>query len=251
MPHTPLEQLLQRPDIWQSGRRQPQVAGTSTGFSQLDNCLHLGGWPSAGLVEILCKQQGIGELQILLPTLARASSAGRHCLLLAPPYIPYPAALKAAGVCVDKVLVVESYNTQEQLWCAEQALRANAAGCLIAWFGSQQLQTAHLRKLLLAAKQSDTLLFLQRHTSVSQQASPANLRLLVGSAKPGEIQLQILKQTGGWAGQELSLPRRETWLATSRWHLPLTLQSGTVQAATRMAHRRPQTPHNPRITRGV
>jgi cell division inhibitor SulA len=234
MPHTALDKLLQHPDIWRgraSGPAQCQRrdAGVSTGFRRLDEGLHVGGWPRASLIEILCQRQGIGELQLLLPTLVRLTAAGRHCVLLSPPYIPYPPGLEAAGVCVSKLLIVESCDTLEQLWCAEQALRSGAAGCLLGWFGSQTLQTAHLRKLLLAAKQSDTLLFLHRHASIARQASPASLRLQLGTSQAGQLELQILKQPAGWSGQTLSLPRPESWLKTSRWHLPLTLQPKSLQ----------------------
>jgi cell division inhibitor SulA len=216
-----IEQLLQRPDIWQSARRRQQQSGVSTGFAALDDCLHLGGWPRSSMVEMLCRQQGIGELQLLLPTLARLTNAGRYCLLLSPPCTPYPAALAAAGVSVDRLLVIDSSNTLQQLWSAEQTLRSGAAGCVIAWFGAQKLATAHLRKLLLATKHNDNLLFLQRHYNLSQQASPAGLRLLLDSTRAGQLQLEVLKQPGGWSGQSVTLPRREAWLALSRWHLPL------------------------------
>lgn len=219
---TAIEQLLQRPDIWQSAQRRQQQSGISTGFAALDDCLHLGGWPRSSMVEMLCRRQGIGELQLLLPTLARLTNHERYCLLLSPPYTPYPAALAAAGVNTDRVLVIDSSNTRQQLWSAEQTLRSGAAGCVIAWFGAQKLDTAHLRKLLLAAKHSDTLLFLQRHYKMSQQASPAGLRLLLDSTRrAGQLQLEVLKQPGGWSGQSVALPRREAWLALASWHLPL------------------------------
>ncbi len=230
---TAIEQLLQRPDIWQSAQRRQPQSGIGTGYEALDNSLHLGGWPRSSMVEMLCRQQGIGELQLLLPTLARLTSAGRYCLLLSAPHIPYPAALIAAGVGIDRLLVIDSSNTLQQLWSAEQALRSGAAGCVIAWFGAQKLDTAHLRKLLLAAKQSNTLLFLQRHHRMSQQASPAGLRLLLDSTPAGQLQLEILKQPGGWSGQSVTLPRREAWLALTRWHLPIQLNTrATVEDAS-------------------
>ncbi len=252
MPHTALDKLLQRPDIWQgrpsgSPRCRRRDAGVSTGFRPLDECLHVGGWPRANLIEILCRRQGIGELQLLLPTLVRLTTAGRHCVLLSPPYIPYPPGLEAAGVCVSKLLVIDSCNVLEQLWCAEQALRSGAADCLLGWFGSQTLQTAHLRKLLLAAKQSDTLLFLHRHASMARQASPASLRLQLDTSQAGQLELQILKQPAGWSGQTISLPRPEPWLKTSRWHLPLTLQPKNLQPK----YQHPLTPPNPGLQAAI
>lgn len=164
-------------------------------------------------------------MQLLLPTLVQLTATGRHCLLLSPPHIPYPPALEAAGVGIDQVLVIDSQDAMERLWCAEQALRSKAAGCVIGWFDSQKLQTAHLRKLLLAARQTDTLFFLHRDGAMAQHASPASLRLRLDSARSGRLELEILKQPGGWAGQTTSLQRPEPWLKTSLWHLPLALQS--------------------------
>lgn len=238
-----LNKLLQRPDIWQSARKQHSPGGVSTGYRPLDQNLHLGGWPQGNLVEILGAQQGIGELQLLLPTLVQLTSAGQHCLLLSPPYIPYPPALEAAGVKIDKLLVVEGRDTLEQLWCAEQVLRSGAAACLLAWFGGQKLQTAHLRKLLLASKHSDSLLFLYRSAAMASQASPASLRLQLANNKSGQLSVNILKQAGGWAGQSFALARRESWLQTSLWQLPMAVQVRQHTPANAAAA--PQAPAQP------
>lgn len=224
MSKTRLDTILKRPDIWQSARHQHQSAGLPTGFRPLDESLHLGGWPPAGLVEILSRRQGIGEWQLLLPTLRQLSGPGRYSLLLAPPHIPYAPALITAGIEPGKVLVVESTNIVEQLWCAEQALRSGAAG-VVGWFGKHKLQTSHLRKLLLAAKHSNSLLFLYRDAALAQASSPANLRLVLDAKPPGHLQLEVIKQPGGWAGQTVTLKRPEPWLNTSLRHLPTARQT--------------------------
>ena len=75
-----LESLLQHPAIWR-GRSAAQVSVVSSGFPALDEALPGGGWPSAGLIEILVSDIGVGELNVLLPalvTLTRKDSA-RWC----------------------------------------------------------------------------------------------------------------------------------------------------------------------------
>lgn len=223
MPEPTLDAILQRPDIWQSAsHRQADGAGVATGFEGLDACLHLGGWPRAGLIELLLQREGIGEYQLLLPTLARLSRRGEHTLLLSPPHIPYPPALVGAGIDPDRILVVESERLDEQLWCAEQALLSGAAACVIGWLDGRRPSTGQLRKLLLSSRQGDGLLFLYRHGSLAVEASPARLRLQLTPAMPGGLQVDVLKQPGGWSGQTVTLPRRESWLEASLWHLPLS-----------------------------
>jgi len=56
----------------------------------LDAALPSGGWPESALTEFLLPADGIGELRLLLPTLARLTQAARDIVLIAPPYLPYP-----------------------------------------------------------------------------------------------------------------------------------------------------------------
>lgn len=216
-----LNKLLNHPAIWQSARKGRALNASPTGFAALDNSLHAGGWVKGGLNELLCTQQGIGELQLLLPTLARISQAGQFCLLLSPPHTPYPPALQEAGVAAGRLLVVDTPDTAEQLWCAEQALLSGATACVIAWFDNTQLQSAQLRKLLLAARQSSSLLFLYRSEAMAKNASPANLRLVINNNAHRQLNLEVLKQPGGWAGQHITIERQESWLKPPLWQLPL------------------------------
>ncbi len=45
------------------------ATGLPTGFSLLDAQLPGGGWPQGALTEILCDEQGFGEVSLLLPAL--------------------------------------------------------------------------------------------------------------------------------------------------------------------------------------
>ncbi len=82
---------------------------------------------------------------------------------------------------------------------------------------STQLAT-QLRKLQLAANCSHGLTVLFRHQSAAQASSPARLRIVLNiensprentrSLKPGQLNLHILKQPGGWGGQRCVLPWR-------------------------------------------
>ena len=56
-----LARLLEHPALWR-GRSAARVPTWSTGYPVLDAGLPGGGWPRAGLVEILTPQPGVGEL---------------------------------------------------------------------------------------------------------------------------------------------------------------------------------------------
>ncbi|MFQ5935555.1 MAG: hypothetical protein ACE5LB_04000 [Acidiferrobacterales bacterium] len=94
-----LDTLLQRRDIWRGGQLSPPPAGIlPTGFSALDASIPEGGWPQGALTEILPLREGIGELRLVLPALARLSSKNRWIAWIAPPLFPYAPALASGGI---------------------------------------------------------------------------------------------------------------------------------------------------------
>ena len=84
--------------VWR-GQALAQPAGVQpTGHAVLDQALPAGGWPEAALSEILLPAEGMGELQLLWPTLARLTQAGERIVLVAPPHVAFPWAWQVAGV---------------------------------------------------------------------------------------------------------------------------------------------------------
>ena len=63
-------ELVRLPGVWRGGELehavQPSVA---TGHARLDAELPGGGWPAAGLTELLLEAPGSGELRLLAPLL--------------------------------------------------------------------------------------------------------------------------------------------------------------------------------------
>ncbi|MCP4042167.1 MAG: SOS cell division inhibitor SulA, partial [Gammaproteobacteria bacterium] len=95
----PLTDLLRHPAIWRAGRPAAASYGTlATGFTGLDAALPGGGWPVGALTEIFTAGDGIGELRLIMPALARLSSEGRWIVWVTPPYIPYAPALQQEGM---------------------------------------------------------------------------------------------------------------------------------------------------------
>src|SRR5690606_2768600 len=103
-----LESVLQHPGIWRGNQRAQTAADAlPTGFAVLDELLPGGGWPRGALTEVLLSRQGIGELRLLTPALARQSQADGWLAWVAPPYVPYAAALAAAGIDLARLLVAK------------------------------------------------------------------------------------------------------------------------------------------------
>src|SRR3954463_10631961 len=71
-----LDDILQRHPVWRGGLLACSAPAVPSGFAELDRELPGGGWPVQALTEILCRREGIGELQLVLPALAALSWAG-------------------------------------------------------------------------------------------------------------------------------------------------------------------------------
>lgn len=198
-----LADILQRHAVWRGGA--PAAAGApaaQTGYAALDAELPGGGWP-AGLVEVLCRAEGIGELQIVLPALAGLTAAGHRIAWLAPPYLPYAPALQAAGVRLEGLTVVHAPGRRDALWAAEQALRSGAFHALLLWL--PRASYPELRRLAVAAQAGPGFALAFRPPEAGCESSPAMLRLAL---EPGEGQLdvRILKRRGLPLAAPLSIP---------------------------------------------
>lgn len=198
-----LDQVLQHPGIW----RGDQLAQTGedtlpTGFAQLDELLPGGGWPRGALTEILVEREGIGELRLLLPALARVSEQSGWQAWVAPPHVPYAPALAAAGVVLRRLLVARPHSSADAWWTAEQALRSGACDAVLAWLSAADEK--RMRRLQLAAETGRAWGVLFRPARAAQERSPAALRLRLEPAASG-LAVHILKRRGGQVGKPLLL----------------------------------------------
>lgn len=202
-----LNQLLDERKLWRGQQLRRSAAASdrlSTGFSALDNALHTGGWPRSGSTELL-GEYGIGELWFLLPAL-REHLADRPMAWLNPPYLPHAPALAAQGLAVNKQLLVRPKTLADQLWAAEELLRSGAYSAVLSWFNEPNLNDRQLRRLHIAALEGLCWHLHFRPASLAQQISPAPLRLNLCAAQQA-LQINIIKQQGGHAGQQLQLAR--------------------------------------------
>jgi protein ImuA len=115
--------------------------------------------------------------------------------------MPYAPLLDARGIDTQQVLLVHPQNRQDLLWSIEQALRSTTCSAVFAWLGAGEYRYSELRKLQLAAADSDTLSVLFRPRQAMHNHAPASLRLEMSAYR----QVHILKQRGGNQAVDVAL----------------------------------------------
>ncbi|QNB11805.1 translesion DNA synthesis-associated protein ImuA [Paraburkholderia tropica] len=176
--------------VWQGDQLAYASERTvSSGHAALDALLPGAGWPAGSLTELLVEQGGIGEMRLVAPALrALTAQAGRHVLLVAPPWQPYACALKAWGIALDRVIWVRA-SEHEAPWAAEQALKQDGIGAVMLWQPKARADT--LRRLQVAAQDSQALAFLMRPPAARNQSSPAPLRMVCTPVPPPEADASL------------------------------------------------------------
>lgn len=190
--------LLQRfPGVWRADSAALARTLISSGHASLDTALG-GGWPQSALLEFLCDQPGIGALQLLLPLLQAASNRidldeSAQVLWLNPPHVLHAVALAQCGVDPARQWVATGLTSRDALWAMEQALRSGACAVVMAWVERSALSS--LRRLKLAASAGQCCGVLFRPVRERCEASPANVRALLG-AQGANLQVRLLKVQG-------------------------------------------------------
>ncbi|MGH8851032.1 MAG: translesion DNA synthesis-associated protein ImuA [Casimicrobiaceae bacterium] len=225
-----LAALLHNPLVWRGDRLARADDAVCSGFPELDRELPGGGWPKRALIELLHDAQGIGELRLLLPALARFAHSGETLVLVAPPHVPYAPAYAACGIEPARLVVVDAAEGRDRWWAAEQVLRADSAGALLFWPGG--LNEARLRRLQLAAQDSAALAFLFARAAHAAQPSPSPLRLRL-TAEAECLRIDVFKRRGGVLGRPLLL---DVSAATAfRRQSPAALPAGQAARGERVA----------------
>ena len=223
-----LQQVINRNDTWlgsltrhippANGSQHWQDKGLSSGYSTLDEQLQGGGWPLGNTIELLSDGCGLGSMGLFLPAMEKLSAEGRWQVFIAPPFTPYAPLLKARGIDTEQILLVHPKNREDLLWATEQALRSSTSSAVFSWLGAHEYRYGELRKLQLAAADSDSLAVLFRPHSAARNHAPASLRLQMREYR----KVHILKQRGGNQYIDVDLPPAEDVPEQPQlWELPV------------------------------
>jgi hypothetical protein len=198
-----IEKLLRHPAIWRPGDAGAPVKGAlSSGIPALDKFLPGGGWHPGTVTEIHAPREGIGEIGLLIPVLAEVSAAGRWIVWIAPPHIPYAPACADQGVDLSRMLMVRGRDPGENLWAAEQVLRAPACGAVMLWEEATRFTIRSLRRLQLAAEAGGALGVVFRSLRTGVAPSPAAMKLRI-EPDPAGLAVTLLKCRGGSPGKQV------------------------------------------------
>ncbi|MGZ5117632.1 MAG: translesion DNA synthesis-associated protein ImuA [Burkholderiales bacterium] len=211
-----LEAVLNHPAVWRGNECARVAFAVPTGFAELDTQLPGGGWPTGAITEIYAERAGVGEVKLTIPAAGRLTQEGRWLSVIAPPHVPYAPALAAHGVRLERLLLIQPGSVEDNLWAAEQALRASCCGAVLLW--QDHINERALRRLQLAAESASTSLFLFRSARVAP-ASPAALRLHV-SRTHGRTIVRILKRRGGGVPAPITLDLHATPVSRVRRPAP-------------------------------
>lgn len=186
----PLPEAI-RPALWRASQlARGRVLTVDTGYPVFSHELPGGGWPIGALTEVLAQAAGSGEMRLLAPALG---SLKAPVVLVEPPCDPCIQGLGYSGIPPEQVLLLRAKRSNDQLWSAEQILKASTCGAVLLW--QTHVRADSLRRLLLASRSSTSLFFVFRPIREAADASPAELRVAVRPAEEG-VNVDIIKRKG-------------------------------------------------------
>ncbi|MGL4475500.1 MAG: SulA-like leucine-rich domain-containing protein [Shewanella sp.] len=109
--------------------------------------------------------QGRIELEKIAPQLVRLSHQGQWIVLINPPNIGYKTMLAAAGVRLDRVLLVKAKDEVEALWASEIALTNGTCSAVLTWVS--MLDQRDQRRMQLVERNARAIGFIFEHTNLT------------------------------------------------------------------------------------
>jgi len=182
------------PHVWRGIVRDTRALGAviPSGLSLLDDALG-GGWPAGELIELLVDEQGIGELQLLLP-LARALMDERPdsvVLWVNAVYDLNAVALLQHGIEPSRQWFAGPLCDRDCVYCIETGVRSQACALVLAWLPVASI--SQLRRIKLGCAATRTMCVLFRPQSARSSASPAGLRASLMTFET-RLRIDVFKQ---------------------------------------------------------
>ncbi|MGN6138571.1 MAG: translesion DNA synthesis-associated protein ImuA [Ralstonia sp.] len=200
----PLPEAL-HPALWSVGRlARGDGRVLATGYDSLNAELPGGGWPLAGLTELLCPQSGIGECRLLRPALSTLCASAGRIALIAPPHLPNAVRLAGWDFSPEQIVWVRADKPADLLWATEQVLRSKVFGGVLIWLN--RARSGELRRLQVLAQSGESVIWVFRPAQAQRESSPAVLRLGLQPAGADALSILFHKRRGPLRESPLLLP---------------------------------------------
>jgi protein ImuA len=209
--------------LWQGEQiSASQSTVVPSGYRMLDLALPGAGWVPGAVTEVLIEEAGVGEIRLLARTLRQLTTVqGRSVVLIAPPWMPNFAAFRAMNIAPKKLVWVKAPDDQV-LWAAEQSLKQEGIGAVLVWLPKARPEA--LRRLQVAAQESQSLAFLFRPLNAAKQSSAAPLRMICKPMLPAAAQTMNRREWMQVVMLEIDIIKRRGPLLEKPLQLRLPLQ---------------------------
>jgi len=178
----------------------------TTTLDALDDVVGPKAFARGAVHEILC-EKGQGPAMFFATVLARAACGERVIVWSDPERRLYPPAIAAAGISLNRLLLLRPRNEKDELWALTECLRCSGVGVALAC--PKQLSTIEARRLQLAAERGGGVGLLLRPNSAAATPYAAATRWLVSSiAGERTVQkwkVQLIHGHGGQVGKTVIL----------------------------------------------
>jgi protein ImuA len=194
----------------------------SSGYRMLDRVLPGAGWLPGTVTELLIEESGVGEIRLLARSLRELTTTqSRSVVFIAPPWMPNFAAFRAMHIAPNKLVWVKAPDDQV-LWAAEQSLKQEGIGAVLIWLPKARPEA--LRRLQVAAHESQSLAFLFRPLNAAKQSSAAPLRMVCKPILPPTAQTMNRREWMQAVMLEIDIIKRRGPLLEKPLQLRLPLQ---------------------------
>lgn len=172
-------------NAWERSTTPRQVSRIPTGIPGLDELMPGGGWPEAGLVEIIIPDDHADAVTLVLPLLARLGEQARWLGLVAPPCMPRSRILQDTSINPLRLQQINPHAGRSDMWTMEYMLQDGNYSVVLGWPSCDTELVA--RRLVNAALAGDSLGILFRYESFSRKASATGLRLKLEVNETGKL----------------------------------------------------------------
>jgi len=172
-------------NAWEKPPVSRKPATLPTGIPGLDELLPGGGWPAAGLVEIVIPDDYADAAGLVLPLLAERGEQSRWLGMVAPPCIPRARILQDNRINPLRLQQVNPHAGRSDMWTMEYMLQDGNYSVVLGWPSCDTELVA--RRLANAAVAGNALGILFRYESFTRTVSSTGLRLKLEVNETGKL----------------------------------------------------------------